>query len=406
MNQKFVCMLGSAAVFHLAIGSLLLVSGCAQEDPPMPPGIYVPKHGNALPGRPQEGNNANVEKAVSPESTLEPQTAAPQQSPSATVTDTASKPAAAEAPAKKVEPSEDGKEQKTVEGTAYKVVKGDSLWRLSRKFKVTLEDLAVFNGIAANSKLRIGQVLMIPPAGHTVTAASPKAQKVVPVKRSGKKSAVKKSTSGKKKAAAKAEKKAVKRATAALPADGIYTVKSGDNFTVIARRFGLRVSDIQKAHPGVNSGRLKIGQKLQLSSGSSAAVSTAAVADSSAPEKSAAKDSKKDDSSANADGDNMDKLLDAVKTPAADSNQKPAQTSAAAAENATTAPAPADTLMGNDKNEFVKLDDGTTAVRLKIDMTLTEFCNMYGIKKDKLIPLNPTLPFDENLKSGLLIKVP
>ena len=56
-----------------------------------------------------------------------------------------------------------------------------------------------------------------------------------------------------------------------LPPDGLYTVKAGDNFGKIAKRFGLKVADIIAANPGVDSSRLKTGQKLRLPA--SAAVS-------------------------------------------------------------------------------------------------------------------------------------
>ena len=396
MNQKFGFMLRSAAVFHLAVGGLLLINGCAQEDPPMPPGIYVPRHGNALPG------NRQSNEAVSPESTLEPQSATPSQSgtaPESVKTQITPAPA----PADQTVKNEPGKEEsKALEGTAYKVVKGDSLWKLSRKFKVSLEDLAVFNGLAANARLYIGQTLMIPPAGQTIKAASPKAKKFVPAKKQSKKSIEGKKVAKGKKAA---KKSSVKRASMPLPADGIYTVKSGDNFTVIARRFGLRVSDVQNANPGVNSSKLKIGQKLQLPAAGSAAVvrnaedSKPVVAEkTSAAEKTADEGVKKDQTDKNPDNANMEKLLDEVKTPAR--SETGVQEAASPAANTGAA------SVQNDENIVVKLDDGSDAVRLGKDMTLADFCKMYAVQRDDIIRLNPTLPFDENLKKGHLIKMP
>ncbi len=44
----------------------------------------------------------------------------------------------------------------------YKVVKGDSLWSISRKYKVTIASICELNGIKENDILRIGKILYIP----------------------------------------------------------------------------------------------------------------------------------------------------------------------------------------------------------------------------------------------------
>jgi membrane-bound lytic murein transglycosylase D len=48
------------------------------------------------------------------------------------------------------------------------------------------------------------------------------------------------------------------------PADGYYTVKSGENFSTIARKFGISASDLEKLNPGVRPERLQIGQKIRV----------------------------------------------------------------------------------------------------------------------------------------------
>lgn len=61
-------------------------------------------------------------------------------------------PPAAEAPA---EPPPPG-------STKYTVRQGDSLWKISRKFKITVEALRKANGLK-NDRLQIGQELIVPP---------------------------------------------------------------------------------------------------------------------------------------------------------------------------------------------------------------------------------------------------
>lgn len=43
-----------------------------------------------------------------------------------------------------------------------------------------------------------------------------------------------------------------------------YKVEKGDNFTFIAKKFGKRVADIEKANPGVSSNRLNLGQQINI----------------------------------------------------------------------------------------------------------------------------------------------
>ncbi|MFA5116066.1 MAG: peptidoglycan DD-metalloendopeptidase family protein [Candidatus Omnitrophota bacterium] len=50
-------------------------------------------------------------------------------------------------------------------GNYYKAKKGETLWRIAKKFNVDLEELAKLNHISDAAKIETGQLLMIPPAG-------------------------------------------------------------------------------------------------------------------------------------------------------------------------------------------------------------------------------------------------
>lgn len=56
----------------------------------------------------------------------------------------------------------------------YKIRKGDTLWALSRKHHISLEQLAQANGLSQKANLRMGEYLRIPTPGQTTTA-KPKA---------------------------------------------------------------------------------------------------------------------------------------------------------------------------------------------------------------------------------------
>lgn len=250
MNTKLIVLLGGVGAVHLAAGALFIAGGCTQEDPPMPPGIYVPRQ----PVQEHSVKPAPVtETAGNAELTTETPAALPQETP----------PPAPAVPEAAPEPRGD---------KVYIVVKNDSLWLIARKNGMTIEELASYNNLSPKTKLRVGQKLHIPPTGKkAVKNGVPKAKdkSAAPVKK-GKKGV-------------KNGRKNTVKASEKLPADGIYTVRANDNFSLIAKRFGIKVSDIMAANPGVDSSRLKIGQKLRL---------TAGAAQIAKPAKSAAKKSK------------------------------------------------------------------------------------------------------------------
>lgn len=53
-------------------------------------------------------------------------------------------------------------------------------------------------------------------------------------------------------------------ATGVLNADGTYTVASGDNFSKIARKFGVKVDAIEAENPGLDTTKIKVGQKIRI----------------------------------------------------------------------------------------------------------------------------------------------
>ena len=63
---------------------------------------------------------------------------------------------------------------------------------------------------------------------------------------------------------AAAEKAEAERIAAEKAAIRYHTVKSGDTLGAIAKRYGKSLSTIQKLNPGVNSNKLRIGQKIRV----------------------------------------------------------------------------------------------------------------------------------------------
>ena len=93
----------------------------------------------------------------------------------------------------------------------YYVEKGDSLWKISRKFNITVEELIKINNLS-NLTLKIGQALLVP-------------------------------------------KRPIE--------DDYYTVKSGDTLWSIAKSNNIEVSELKELND-LNSNLLSVGQKLKI----------------------------------------------------------------------------------------------------------------------------------------------
>jgi membrane-bound lytic murein transglycosylase D len=105
---------------------------------------------------------------------------------------------------------------------AYTVKQGDTLWDISREHKVTVEQLAKWNGIAQRASLKLGQQLVI------------------------------------------WQQAASDNRSAGISRTVTYKVRKGDSLARIAQRFSVTVADIVKWN-NINSGNyLQPGQQLKL----------------------------------------------------------------------------------------------------------------------------------------------
>lgn len=122
----------------------------------------------------------------------------------------------------------------------YIVQAGDTLWKISNKYGVSIDQIKKLNGLNSDF-LRIGQNLIL--TGNTnqaVTTAPPATVNPAPT------------------------------ATADITANThTYVVKSGDSLWAIARYFGISIDNI-KASNGLSSDNLKIGQTLKIDASAAA----------------------------------------------------------------------------------------------------------------------------------------
>lgn len=265
----------------------------------------------------------------------------------------------------------------------YTVKKGDSLSKIAYKYGVRTRDLAACNNLSgkAVNMIRVGQVLTIPEGGVYNENRTPKNR--------GRKNVVKTKRPGKKKSAPKA--------TATLPADGIYVVKSGDSLDRIGRRYGVSAKAIAKENNIALTKVLHIGDKLRIP-GKAAAPAAAAEAKTAVPENVS---SENINSNLLNDLDPNAGLDSAAGNSTAAENPAPAA-GAAAAQAGDSAAAPA----SNSGASAPAATGKTESMEVLSDMTLDEFCKRNMVTVEEVRRLNPDLPADGKLKGGSFISIP
>lgn len=111
-------------------------------------------------------------------------------------------------------------------GSLYKVRSGDTVWSISRRHKVSVQQLLTLNDLPADAKLRIGQTLRVNAAEDIAVAAAPTTPK--------------------------------SRQTLQ------YTVRRGDSLMQISRRYRVTVSNLRAWNDLKSDQYLQPGQKLTL----------------------------------------------------------------------------------------------------------------------------------------------
>lgn len=401
MNTKLFTTIAALAAVS---GSVVLFTGCQGDWEPMPPGVYI---------QPVEKDPERVEvaKPVPAEPapvdlTTPPVEPLPVQPPPPVV----KKPVVPKTVKKTPRKVEYRKDE-----IRYIVKKGDNLSRIAYRYGLKIRTLKEYNNLKKNV-IYPKQVLLIPPTSAVAKEAEgKKIVKKVVVKKAGK-------TAGKK---------------AQVPADGIHVVKARENFTTIARKYGIRVRDMVAANPGVNSARLRIGQKLNIVAGSGKSADKVVVPAkktkktvAKATKKNAVKDTtpKKDtEAAAGTEATPVeDDLFSEIKspeeasaTPAAPATPAataapatpaaPAETTAPATPAAPAAPAETTDILSSDEVNSAKVDkivttpDGKLQVTTAEATTLENFAKKYQTTVEILRKDNAALPASGELKAGTVI---
>ncbi|ACL69884.1 LysM peptidoglycan-binding domain-containing protein [Halothermothrix orenii] len=103
------------------------------------------------------------------------------------------------------------------EGNFYTIKRGDTLYSIAQRFSVSLDDLLEANPFIVPENLEVGTVICIPLATPPVDCP---------------------------------------------PGSITYTIKRGDTFYSIARRYNITVDELRRANQGINPEALLVGQKI------------------------------------------------------------------------------------------------------------------------------------------------
>jgi len=117
--------------------------------------------------------------------------------------------------------------------TTYTVERGDSLWSISKKYNLTVAELAKANSVTSGTALKPGRKLIIPGKPGQPAAESAPASALVPTP------------------AKTANGEAVK-----------HTVQSGESLGVIARKYGVSVGELAAANNITDPSKVRAGQQL------------------------------------------------------------------------------------------------------------------------------------------------
>lgn len=135
--------------------------------------------------------------------------------------------------------------------TTYKVQKGDTLFSISRKLQITVNELRVANNLPQSGMIKIGQTLIIPTADIT-TAASLNSKNTQKTNQNATTPSTQSAQNNKNQSAPVANKSPTKQ----------YTIQKGDTLYGIARKMGVKVSTILSLNNIDTSSTIKAGQKL------------------------------------------------------------------------------------------------------------------------------------------------
>ncbi|HBM17569.1 MAG TPA: hypothetical protein DD381_14675 [Lentisphaeria bacterium] len=265
------------------------------------------------------------------------------------------------APVEKLQTSAPLTHVSSVSQVKYIVKKGDSLWKISKMFDLSVNELAAYNNIEPKASLKAGQNLQIPPAGLTqpknISSASGSA--------------------------------------AAVHSEGsVYVVKSGDSLWSVAKKNHISVKKLAEVNNLTSNAFLKVGQKITIPGGKATAKKAEpAVA---AQEKKIVKT------------ESSPAIAPEVATPVqkTESNNDSAKSSSSVPEVVQAAPAPEPSQEKESETSSTLSQANYLPHTVKEGDTWQTISDMYGVSIEDLKKVNPTIAGDAQPKVGIVVNIP
>lgn len=135
--------------------------------------------------------------------------------------------------------------------SSYKVQKGDTLFSISRKFQITINELRAANNMGNGSFIKIGQVITIPTADITTAAALTQNS---------------------------SSKSTPQTSSRVATQTKQYTIQKGDTLYGIAKKYGIKVNVLLSLNSLDMTGTIKAGQKIKIPADAELAAKRAQIA--------------------------------------------------------------------------------------------------------------------------------
>jgi len=157
-------------------------------------------------------------------------------------------------PAKSAEPVETADVAKDASSLTHTVKRGDTLWLISKEYGCTISELVAENEISRRSVLKIGQIIKIPKEKIKEELIQPAIDGTVVLTTD--------TSDGISSVTAKVITEAVeKEVESPQSSTEIYTVKSGDSYWKIAKKYGVTSTELMSLN-NTSSSMIRVGQKI------------------------------------------------------------------------------------------------------------------------------------------------
>ena len=297
-----------------------------------------------------------------------------------------------------------------VKEVTYKIKKGDSFWKIGRKYGLSMGEIAAYNNLPIKKHLRVGQVLILPPGAEFVPSGKR------PVLKTDKMDDLQQILD------ARTENSPIRMAR---PDDGKHFVMKGDSLWKVAKRYNLKTSTLANANNLSSKAMLKIGQiliipgkKSEMEAERQAEENTIksiigeqmSVPDNSLEESFEMAEEGillNEDLSLDAIGNDTiteDLEIEKIDLDKGDDTESLFDDLILDGDDDMLADESIDSILGGDDD--LSFDDQTEAISVSEDINLNAFAVRYGVKAEDIQKLNPSIPASGQLTKGMKVTIP